>query len=262
MKVKLDRTFAMPASPDITWGVLQDIATVASCMPGAAITERIDATHYKGTVAVKVGPASLKFRGEIEVRELDPATRTLRLVASGTDTTGTSAASMDLTARVEDAEGGLSSLVGHSEASVSGKVAAFASRMMDAVADQILKQFAANFAATVGAQSPAAAPVGDATAASVGGTGVGAGDMAAASSAAMGTMGTTGATGTTATAEGVATTASAPAAAQAAAPGAAAAPSPAAITVPPAPQHELNGLVLLWAIIKDWLRGLFSKKSA
>ena len=157
MKVDIERTFPMPAAPAKTWAMLQDIEAVASCMPGAKITERIDAEHYKGTVAMKVGPASLTFRGEIEVKENDAATQTLRLIAKGTDTSGTSAASLDLTARVEAGEGGASALVGKSHASVSGKAATFGGRMMDAIADQILKQFAANFAARLTATAPEAA---------------------------------------------------------------------------------------------------------
>jgi carbon monoxide dehydrogenase subunit G len=149
MKVQIDKVFAMPASADVSWQFLQDIAAVAACMPGAKITERLDDTHYKGTVSVRVGPATMSFRGDIEVRELDAATRTLRLIGKGSDTTGTSGASLDLTARVETAEGGLSNLVGKSEASVSGKAAAFGGRMMTSVADQVLKQFAANFATRV-----------------------------------------------------------------------------------------------------------------
>ena len=87
---------------------------------------------------------------------------------------------MNLTARIEAAEGGLCTLVGVSELSMSGKAAAFGGRMMSTVADQILKQFADNFAGQVeraagvasgapaaprrrrdaraGADSPAAAP--------------------------------------------------------------------------------------------------------
>jgi hypothetical protein len=45
---------------------------------------------------------------------------------------------------------------------MSGKAAAFGGRMMNSVADQILKQFAANFASQVGtlaAQRSAAAPL-------------------------------------------------------------------------------------------------------
>src|SRR5450432_1930350 len=100
LKIELQRTFAMPAPAAVTWLVLQDIDAVASCMPGAKITERVDALHYKGTVAMKVGPASLTFKGSIEVKEEDEATRTLHLVANGTDTSGTSIASFDLIARV------------------------------------------------------------------------------------------------------------------------------------------------------------------
>lgn len=193
MKVQIDKVFPMPASADLSWQFLQDIAAVAECMPGAKITERPDDTHYKGTVSVKVGPATMSFRGDIEVRELDAATRSVRLIGKGSDTTGTSGASIDLTARVEAAECGTSNLMGKSEASVSGKAAAFGGRMMNSVADQVLKQFAANFAARVellkAAQS-GAAPL--------------------------------------------------------------ASPSPV--------QHELNGLALFWAILKDWVRGLLSKQ--
>lgn len=249
----------MPASSDITWAALQDIELVASCMPGAAITERIDDRHYKGTVALKVGPASLKFRGEIEVRELDAATRTLRLFAKGTDTSGSSAATMDLSARVEAAECGLSQLVGHSEATVSGKVAAFASRMMDAVADQILKQFAANFAAKVSAGQSAMAPSGTAKTAPPGG------DAAATATAPAPTsvndMGATAPTSGYDAGGAVAaprTTAAAPGTAATGTPAAPASTTAGAA----APQPELNGLTLLWGVLRDWLRGLFSKKSA
>jgi carbon monoxide dehydrogenase subunit G len=162
MKVQLSRSFALPASADAAWAALRDIAAVAACMPGAKITERVDETHYKGTVAVKVGPASLSFRGDIEVRSMDAATRTLRLFAKGTDTTGGSGASMDLTARVEALAAGSCNLVGESEVSMSGKAAAFGSRLMGPVSDQVLSQFAAEFAARLQAaparNAPAPAP--------------------------------------------------------------------------------------------------------
>ena len=225
MKVTIDRTFPMPAGAEVTWSTLSDIEQVASCMPGASITERIDATHYKGTVKVKVGPAMLNFRGDIEVKERDEAARSLRLVAKGTDQSGTSAASLDLTARVEEAADGGSSLVGHSESTVSGKAATFGGRMMDAVADQILKQFAANFAARVAQAKPPAPPSPE-------------------------TMAETTPSAAAATAGG------APAAAVASSERAA---QPAA---PPPAAKPLNAFALLWAVIRDWFRGLFHKKTA
>ena len=186
MKVELTKTFPMPAPPDVAWKLLQDVEAVAACMPGAKITQRVDATHHKGTVTVRVGPATLAFRGDVEVREVDASTRTLRLFASGSDTTGSSAGSMDLTARIDVAEGGRSTLNGQSVVSLSGKAAAFGGRMVNSVADQILAQFAANFATRLPAEEPARPPA----------------------------------------------------------------------------AAELNGLALLWAVIRDWLRGLFAGKRA
>ena len=146
MKVQLERAFPLPATAASAWALLQDLEAVAGCMPGARITQRVDATHYKGTVAVKLGPASLSFRGEVEVKEFDPDARMLRLLGRGTDTTGTSGAAMDLQARIEAVDAASCRLLGTSEVSVSGKAAAFGGRLMSGVADQVLQQFVANFA--------------------------------------------------------------------------------------------------------------------
>ena len=187
----------MPSSPAIAWQFLQDVEAVAGCMPGAKLTERVDENHHKGTVTVRVGPATMSFRGEVEVQDVDATTQTLRLIGKGTDSTGNSGVSMNLLARIEAVDGGLSQLVGSSEVSISGKAAAFGGRMMDSVADKILLQFADNFAAEVAAlQDPGSVPKES-------------GDGKKAQRA-----------------------------------------------------TELNALALAWAVFKDWLRGLFSKKKA
>ena len=159
MKVQLEKTYDIPVAAEAAWALLQDIEGVAGCMPGAKITERIDERHYKGTVAVRFGPANMSFRGEVEVGALDAATRTLRLVGKGTDTTGGSGAAMDLTARIDAVDDAAACrLVGSSEVSMSGKAATFGGRMATSVADQVLKQFVANFIAQLQARQAAAAP--------------------------------------------------------------------------------------------------------
>ena len=152
MKVQLDKTYPLPCDAAVAWSFLQDIEAVASCMPGATITERVDASHYKGTVAVKIGPASMSFRGEVAMSELDPATQSLRLTGKGTDSTGSSGASMNLAARIAPGDApDRCTLAGHCEVSMSGKVASFGARLMNPVADQVLKQFAGNVATHVAA---------------------------------------------------------------------------------------------------------------
>ena len=169
MKVQLDKTFPMACSPEIAWEFLQNVEAVAGCMPGAKLTERVSESHHKGTVSVKVGPATMSFRGDVEVQDVDQESRSLCLLGKGTDSTGSSGASMNLLARIDPSEGGLSELVGSSEVSMSGKAAAFGGRMMNTVADRILLQFADNFAAEVAAlqaqRSGAAGGEGDAPAA-------------------------------------------------------------------------------------------------
>lgn len=153
MKVELVKIFPMPVPAHVAWQFLQNIEGVAGCMPGARITERIDDANYKGTVTVRFGPATMSFKGDIEVKGVDPASRSVHMVGKGSDSTGTSGASMDLTARIEAVDQSTCRLVGNSEVSMSGKAAAFGGRMMNTVADQLLKKFADNFSAQLQAQS-------------------------------------------------------------------------------------------------------------
>ena len=161
MKVELEKSFPMPAPADATWRFLQNLEGVAACMPGAKITERLPNGALKGTVTVRIGPATMSFRGEVEARDTDAAgqklaPQTLRLIGKGTDSTGTSGATLDLTAHVSAVDSTSSILNGKSEITMSGKAAAFGGRMMNSVADQILKQFADNFAVKIKESSTAA----------------------------------------------------------------------------------------------------------
>lgn len=164
MKVTLDKQYPVAAGLDASWAVLSNMHELATCMPGAQITEDIDATHYTGSVRVKVGPAVAAFAGTIEILTLDPATRTLKMMGKGADKSGSSA-SMELTAKLVAAEDDNSTLEGHAEVIVNGKFAQFGGRMMTSVSDMILMQFAEVFSqkaqALQGATAPAdgAAPV-------------------------------------------------------------------------------------------------------
>ncbi|RQH06435.1 SRPBCC family protein [Paraburkholderia dinghuensis] len=152
MKVVIDKAFPISASAQSAWQLMQDIEAVAGCMPGAKITERVDDTHYKGTITVRLGPATMSFKGDIEVLALDAASRSLHLLGKGTDSTGSSAATMDLTASVQPT-GETCTLAGKSEVTMSGKAAAIGGRLMVPVSEQLLKQFVANFAARLDAMA-------------------------------------------------------------------------------------------------------------
>ncbi len=157
MEVVLDKTYPVAAGVDSAWLILADMHALATCMPGAQITEDIDATHFKGAVKVKVGPAVAAFAGTIEILTLDAATRTLKMMGKGADKGGSSA-SMELTANLVAAADGSSTLVGHAEVIVNGKFAQFGGRMMSSVSDMILLQFADVFSQKAAVQQAAMAP--------------------------------------------------------------------------------------------------------
>jgi len=242
MEVKLDKTYPLDVDMERAWQVLSEVPTVAGCMPGAAITEQVDATHYKGNVKVKVGPATAAFAGDIEVRALEPATRTLQLFGKGADRGGSSA-SMELTATIAaGADPQHAQLIGQANVIVNGKFAQFGGRMMVQVSDMLLAQFVENFRAEAAAR-PLPGPASPSAASAPA-------DGAAPAAAAA--DGGTGATSAAAPVVALATP-SAPL------PGA-----PSGAVVPPrtAPQAgEINALAILWSLIKAWFAGLFGRRA-
>ena len=240
MEVKLDKRYPIDASPAQVWAVLRDVRRVAGCMPGATITDQLDATHYKGAVKVKIGPALAAFAGDIEVLAVDEATHRTQLLGKGADKSGSTAA-MNLNAQVEPGEtDGQSVLVGQAVVTVNGKFAQFGGRMMVQVSDMILGQFADNFriaAAAVPVQAAPAAVPEAATAAAL---------EAAAATAAQAPVGAAPTPGTAA--------APGPALAQPARPASPSAPPPKATT-------ELNAMAIAWMLIKNWFASLFGKRT-
>ena len=159
MEVTIEKQYPVAAAMPAAWAVLSDMQALATCMPGAQITETVDATHFMGSVRVKVGPAVAAFAGTIEILTLDAASHTLKMLGKGADKGGSSA-SMELTAQLLSGEGGHCVLAGHAAVIVNGKFAQFGGRMMNSVSDMILAQFAEVFSQKAQAlQASQAAPV-------------------------------------------------------------------------------------------------------
>jgi carbon monoxide dehydrogenase subunit G len=158
LDVRLETRYPIAAEVARAWQVLCDVRAVARCMPGAELTEQVDATHFKGLVKVKVGPVTAQFGGELEVLLLDAATYTLRLRGKGSDKGG-STATLDLTAQLEPAEQGAARLVGNAHVVLNGKLVQMAGRLIGPVSETILAQFAQNFSSAAAAMPIATAPL-------------------------------------------------------------------------------------------------------
>ena len=159
--MEFDNFFDVPLAPDQAWAVLMDIPRIAPCMPGAELTEVIDARNYKGKISVRLGPVALAFAGRVEIDAIDDANRSARIKAQGSDAKGRGAANATASFHIEPAGDGSKVLI-HTDLMLSGAVAQYGRGvgMIQATAAQIIGQFAGNLRAQLareGAPPPAAA---------------------------------------------------------------------------------------------------------
>ena len=167
--MEFDNSFEIPLPPDEAWPVLMDVARIAPCMPGAELTEIINAQNYKGKISVRLGPVALAFAGKVVLEDVDDVKRTARVKAQGADAKGRGAANAAATFKVESKGNGSVVLI-HTDLMLSGPVAQYGRGvgMIQATAAQIIGQFASNLRAQLAQQPVLPAPAASASATSAG----------------------------------------------------------------------------------------------
>jgi carbon monoxide dehydrogenase subunit G len=157
--MEFDNSFDVPLSPAQAWAVLMDIRRIAPCMPGAALTEVIDAQNFRGKIAVRLGPVALAFAGRVQFEDVDDTNHSARVKAQGADDKGRGSANATATFRIEPADIGSRVFI-HTDLMLSGAVAQYGRGvgMIQATASQIIGQFAANLRAQLERQPAAATP--------------------------------------------------------------------------------------------------------
>lgn len=165
----IENAFEVDADPDRVFGFLSDAHNVATCFPGAELTEELGDDSYRGKVKIKVGPVTAAFTGTATITERDEAGRVAVLSAEGKDTKGTGTAKATARMTVTPADGG-SAVRLSTDLTISGKLAQFgrgimtdvATRMVGELAarvrDQLTAPAAASGVATMAAPVTAAAP--------------------------------------------------------------------------------------------------------
>jgi carbon monoxide dehydrogenase subunit G len=95
--------FEVAQPVDKVWTFFDDIPQVASCLPGAELTESLGDGKYKGRVAIRMGPVRLQFAGNADIVSRDDAAKRLVVQASGADERGRGQAAMTVTAALSPA---------------------------------------------------------------------------------------------------------------------------------------------------------------
>jgi uncharacterized protein len=158
MALQFEHSFVVKAPKPRVWEYLTDPFRVAPALPGAAITEKIDDQTYAGTITVKVGPVSARYKGKVRFERLDPATGTAEIAASGQDVSGRGGADMKMKSRITERPGGESEVSVASEVSVTGIMAQFGRGLMQDVSNQMFERFTEAMRAELEKPVAAAAP--------------------------------------------------------------------------------------------------------
>ena len=162
--MRLENSFEVPVDPEKVWAYLVDVERVVVCMPGAELTQTVDERNFKGRVAIKLGPVSLQFAGNVTVAERDDGARRVVLVGSGMEQRGQGRAAVKVTTTVHATEGG-SRVDVTQDLQVQGQVASMSRGMMGDVTARLTRQFAecleANLRAGEEARGRASAPAAD-----------------------------------------------------------------------------------------------------
>jgi carbon monoxide dehydrogenase subunit G len=144
MKTTIEKEFQVQEPIAKVWEFVRDPFKVVECVPGAALTEKIDDKNYKGTVTSSFGPVKATYNGAITISELDPAQHKMTLNGKGLDSKGKGSADMIMISQLKEVEGG-TVLIFNMEISISGMLAQFGSRLINDVSDQLLNKFIENF---------------------------------------------------------------------------------------------------------------------
>lgn len=126
---------------EAVWNFFGDIPQVASCLPGADLTDVIGEDHYGGTVLIRLGPVKLEFGGEAKIAQRNEATKTITVDASGADKKGRGQAALGLNARLTPAANGTKVDISM-DLQLSGAAAQYGRGLIADVTAVLLGQFA------------------------------------------------------------------------------------------------------------------------
>jgi uncharacterized protein len=125
-----------------TWMGLNDPQVLQQCITGCESIEADGADRYKVALALKVGPVSARFKGQLRLEDIQPleSYKILFEGQGGTAGFGKGQATVALQA-VE----GATLLTYTSQANVGGKLAQVGSRLIDSVAAKVADDFFKSF---------------------------------------------------------------------------------------------------------------------
>lgn len=123
MAIDLERSFEVEAPLEEAWSFLADPERVVPCLPSARILERVDDRTFEGEIGFTLGPFGAKFRGEIELRTIEPDDHRVLLTGDAEDTRRDARARLVMESRLSRRDGGGTRIDVEQSVTLSGSLA-------------------------------------------------------------------------------------------------------------------------------------------
>lgn len=141
MSLVIQDVFTVQAPADHVFAFLCNPGEVVTCLPGAELTEVIDARNYAGRVKVKVGPVSTSYAGKAVLTDVDAAARRVAITGEGKESGGTGSARMQLVAQARVHPAGGTEVTVDATIDIAGRVMQFGRGLIESVSRQLFAQF-------------------------------------------------------------------------------------------------------------------------
>jgi hypothetical protein len=135
------------ASQADTWAALNDPEVLKACVPGCESIERNSDTEYVVQMTARVGPVSAKFKGKLNLSNMNPPHSYSIAFEGQGGVAGFAKGSADVNLTPE---GHATKLAYKVKANVGGKLAQIGSRLVDAAANKVATDFFVAFNEKVG----------------------------------------------------------------------------------------------------------------
>lgn len=140
--MQLENEFLVDAPLERTWSTLLDIQRVAQCLPGAVLEDEAAEGVYHGSMQVKLGPMSLKYKGTARMAEVEEDSHSATIEVQAKELRGQGTASARIRNRLTPGGDGGTRVNVQTDLSITGRPAQFGRGIMEDVAGKMLGDFA------------------------------------------------------------------------------------------------------------------------
>lgn len=134
MKIQGQYTFEAPRQ--VVWDAVMNPEIIAKIMPGCDALEEVGENSFQGAMKIKVGPVQGKFKGTVELSELN-APQSYRLKMKGTGAPGF----VEAEGLLELAEDGETTVLSYEiDAKIGGRMASVGQRLLESSTKVIARQ--------------------------------------------------------------------------------------------------------------------------